>query len=452
MTEVHPTKHDPTRHALTEDRASPVRAAWRRRLGLYAVAVAGTGVGAASAALVGAPEVAVLSAVVGVGVGAALVREATRPVAALAVAIEAAGEGGTIPGTTSGVGRDLSDLLTATLAAADRGREERDARLGALEALVRHADVALLAYDAGGRVLEMNLSARQLLETGYLGRLDNLPDDLAPLRSVLERLAPGEHHLVEGARGGVRFAIAVRGTAYVVAGRPVTAAALVDVRPDLEDREAEAWATLTRVLTHEIANSAGPIASLAETATRRLGRGDTDGAADALATVGRRADGLVRFVEAYRAVARVPNPDRSPVALGKLLRDVAALLLTDRDGVTSSVVVEPPDLVAYADGALVEQAVINLVRNALQAVEGREDARVEVSARPGPRGRSLITVVDNGPGIAPEALGRVFVPFYTTREDGSGIGLALCRQIARVHGGRVDVASEPGRTAMTLIL
>ena len=447
MTEVRPAEH-----GLTQNRASPVRASWRRRLGLYAAAVAGAGAGVAVAALIGAPEVAVLSAVVGVGIGAALVREATRPVAALAVAIEAAGEGGTIPGTTSGVGRDLSDRLAGALAAADRGREERDARLGALEALVRHADVALLAYDAGGRVLEMNLSARQLLGTGHLGRLADLPGDLGALRSVLERLSPGEHHLVEGSRAGIRYAIAVRGTAYVVAGRPVTAAALVDVRPDLEDREAEAWATLTRVLTHEIANSAGPIASLAETAARRLGRGDTDGAADALATVGRRADGLVRFVEAYRAVARVPTPDRAPIAFGELLHDVASLLLTGRGDVSSSVVVEPPDLVGYADPALVEQAVINLVRNALQAVEGRGDARVELSARPGPRGRSLLTVTDNGPGIPPEALGRVFVPFYTTHEGGSGIGLALCRQIARVHGGRIDVASEPGRTALTLVL
>ena len=439
---------------MRADRRPSVRAAWRRRLALYALGLAGSGAGASAALLLGAPEVGALLVAVGAGLTVVLVHEAARPVEALAVSIEAARSVSPpdVPGAESGVGRHLSDRLAATLVAVGEAREDRDVRLVALEALVRHANVALLTYDAGGLVLEMNLSARRLLGTGHLGRLGDLPDDLLPLRSVLERLAPGEQHLVEGVRDGNRYAFSVRGAAYVVARRPVTAAALIDVRPDLEDREAEAWASLTRVLTHEIANSAGPIASLAETAARRVERGDTGGAAAALATVGRRADGLVRFVEGYRAVARVPTPSRAPVDVGALVRDVADLLLPSRNDVGHSVTVEPPNLVAHLDASLIEQALVNLVRNALQAVEGRADARVEVAARVGPQGQTLLSVTDNGPGIPTEALGRVFVPFYTTREDGSGIGLALCRQIARVHGGRMDAASEPGRTTLTLTL
>lgn len=401
------------------------------------------------------PELAALSAVVGVGLGAALLSEAVRPVGALANAVEAARDGSTtpdVPGPSSGVGHGLTLSLRDALAAAERGREGRDSRLSALEALVRHADVALIAYDVSGRVLEMNRAAQQLLGAGRLRRLSDLPGAFAPLLAVLERLGPGDRHLVEGVRNGVRYEVAVRGTAYVIAGRPVTAAALVDVRPNLEDREAEAWSQLTRVLTHEIANSAGPISSLTDTAARRLERGDRAGALEALLTVGRRADGLVRFVEAYRAVARVPVPALAPLSLGTVAEDVVQLLLAPQHDVAYTVTVEPRDLTAHADAALIEQALINLVRNAMQAVEGRIGARVDVRAEVEPRGRPVVVVVDNGPGIPPEALGRVFLPFYTTHEGGSGIGLALCRQIARVHGGRVDVASEPGRTAFTLVL
>ncbi len=422
---------------------------------LLTLGVAVAGAGAAGAACFGAPEIAVLSAVLALVLGAALNREAARPVTALAVSIESARSGTASPdtaGAASGVGQDLAAQLGEALAAAGLAGAARDARLNALEALVRHAEVALLAYDGTGRIMEMNLAARQLFKSGHLARLSDIPDDFAPLIPVLERLGAGEQHLVEGVRGGSRYEIAVRGTSYVVAGHAVTAAALVDVHRDLEDREADAWASLTRVLTHEIANSAVPISSLSETAASRIARGDTEGAVAAVETIGRRAAGLVRFVEAYRAVARVPTPTLRSVDVGVLVREVCDLLLSSRRDVRNRVVVEPDPLVAFVDADLVEQALINLVRNALQALECQPDAVVEILAGLDAQGRLLISVADNGPGIPSEALSRVFVPFYTTREDGSGIGLALCRQIARVHGGRVDVSSEPGRTVLTLVL
>lgn len=441
--------------AASPRRADTHRARWHRRLVGLGGAVGGAGATAAGAALLGAPEVAALAVVVGIAAGAALVRTATRPITALAASIEAAREGGVtpdVPEASSGVGRDLARALGEALSAAEQGRQDRDARLSALEALVRHADVALLAYDADGRVLHMNLSARQLLGTGHLSHLGDLPADFGALADILATLAPGDHRLVEGDRAGVPYAITVRGTAYAVGGRRVTAAALVNVRVDLEAREAEAWATLTRVLTHEIANSAGPIASLAETAARRLDRGDPAGTRDALATIQRRSDALVRFIESYRAVARVPAPVLAPVNLGALTQDVATLFLAGRAEIRHEVSADPPDLVAHVDAGLVEQALINLVRNALQAVEGQADARIEIAARVGDRSRVHLSVTDNGPGIPAEALSRVFVPFFTTRDEGSGVGLALCQQIARVHGGRIEVASRPGCTTLTLVL
>lgn len=429
-------------------------------MSLLTLGVATAGAGAAAAACLGAPEIAVLSAVLAFVLGAALSREAGRPVSALAASIESARSGTAapdVPGAASGVSRDLVVQLGEALAAAGIAGAARDERLNALEALVRHAEVALLAYDGSGRIMEMNLAARQLLRSGHLARLADLSDDLSPLVSVLERIGAGEQHLVEGVRDGTRYEIAVRGTSYVVAGRAVTAAALVDVHRDLEDRESDAWTSLTRVLTHEIANSAVPISSLSETAASRISRGDTAGAVAAVATIGRRAAGLVRFVEAYRAVARVPTPTLAPVRVGVLVREVCDLLLTSRSDIQQTVTVEPEDLIAFVDADLIEQALINLLRNAIQALaEPRTtrhvDDRIDIQASVDHRGRLRLSVVDNGPGIPPEALSRIFLPFYTTHEDGSGIGLALCRQIARVHGGYVDVVSESGRTSLTLVI
>lgn len=424
-------------------------------MSLLTLGVASASAGAAAAACFGAPEIAVLAVVCALGLGAALSREAARPVAALTTSIESARSGTAapdVPGAMSGVGRDLALQLGESLAAAGVAGAARDARLNALEALVRHAEVALLAYDGAGRIVEMNLAARQLLRSGHLARLSDLPENLAPLVPVLEGLGAGEQHLVEGVRDGTRYEIAVRGTSYVVAGRAMTAAALVDVHRDLEDREADAWANLTRVLTHEIANSAVPISSLSETAASRIAKGDTSGAVTAIETIGRRAAGLVRFVEAYRAVARVPTPTLASVDVGALVREVCELLLAGHRDVRHRVEVEPEPLVAFVDADLVEQALINLVRNALQALAGQADALVEILAGLDSHGRLHVSVVDNGPGILPEALSNIFVPFYTTREEGSGIGLALCRQIARVHGGRVAVSSAPGRTVLTLVL
>lgn len=449
-----------TDQRLARTRSVYVRRAWQRWLSVLTLGVAAAGAGAAAAACLGAPEVAVLAAVLALVLGAALSREARRPVAALAVSIESARSGTAapdVPGAASGVGRDLVVQLGETLAAAGVAGAARDERLNALEALVRHAEVALIAYDSSGQIVEMNLAARQLLGSGYLVRLTNLPDDLVPLMSVLEGLSPGERHLVRGVRGGARYEIAVRGTSYVVAGHTITAAALVDVHRDLEDRESEAWASLTRVLTHEIANSVVPISSLSETAASRISKGDTVGAVAAVKTIGRRAAGLVRFVESYRAVARVPTPTRAPVRVGVLVREVCDLLLTSRSDIQHTVTVEPEDLVAFIDADLIEQALINLLRNAIQALAesitiGHFDARIDIQADVDHRGRFRLSVADNGPGIPPEALNHIFLPFYTTREDGSGIGLALCRQIARVHGGYVDVVSKSGRTSLTLVI
>ena len=237
---------------------------------------------------------------------------------------------------------------------------------------------------------------------------------------------------------------------------PYTLVSLQDIGAELEEQEMEAWQRLTRVLTHEIGNSVAPIASLAGTANGllRSGTPSPEDAADvreALATIERRSQGLMRFVEAYRSLTRVPKPTFALFPVRDLFGDAQTLLRTSfrTAGVALEADVEPAGLELVADRALIEQVVLNLLLNALQAIDGR-GGRVVLRASVGPAGRPVVEVEDDGPGIPAEALGRVFVPFYTTKAAGSGIGLSLSRQVLRLHGGRLLVRSRPGSTVFTL--
>ena len=211
------------------------------------------------------------------------------------------------------------------------------------------------------------------------------------------------------------------------------------------------------MLTHEIMNSITPIASLAATADGMLKEGDLDGetAGDirtAVGTIQRRSEGLLQFVETYRGLTRVPAPSFEVVPVAGLFARVEQLLRPQfaESGVELHTRVDPPGLELTADPGQVEQVLINLLSNAREATEGGAGARVDLSAHLA-RGKVVVEVADNGPGIVEEALGKLFIPFFTTRQNGSGIGLSLCRQIMRLHRGSISVRSQPGvRTVFSL--
>jgi signal transduction histidine kinase len=241
---------------------------------------------------------------------------------------------------------------------------------------------------------------------------------------------------------------------------------LQNIRGELEETEIEAWRKLIRVLTHEIMNSITPISSLASTvndlvrrppsATEGTGSSEPETRIDviqALETIQKRSEGLLHFVDAYRNLTLIPRPKFRLIRLDELLGRVRRLMDASirEHGIGFEIRVEPETLEIAADPELLEQVLINLLVNARQAVEGRPGARIAVTARLDARGRVLIQVTDNGPGIAPENLEQIFVPFFSTKENGSGIGLSLSRQIMRLHDGTISVHSKPGEdTVFTL--
>ena len=323
------------------------------------------------------------------------------------------------------------------------GEDLRAQRLGALEAtallrrVMEEIDVAVFAFDGSRTLRLVNRAGAALLgrpREQLLGR-DAAELGLAPCFTAD---APGAVDLeLAGARG--RWEVR-RGT-FRQEGRPHELLVLADVSRTLSREERQAWQRLIRVLGHELNNSLAPIKSLAQSLAELVRRDPPPpewrkDLESGLGVIGSRAESLSRLMAAYARLARLPVPRVEPLLVSEWVRRVAAL------ETRRAVVVGPgPDVTIDADGAQLDQLLINLVRNAVDATL-ESDAEVEVTW--GTRnGRLEVYVRDGGPGLADT--GNLFVPFFTTKPAGSGIGLVLSRQIAEAHGGTLTLANRIDR-------
>ena len=347
---------------------------------------------------------------------------------------------------------ELHDAFEEVTEEFRRLRAEREEQVQYLEQIVQHLGVALIAYRDDGSVELMNGVARRLLRTGPIRNVDALERVSPELVDALVRLEAGEELMIETDVEDRSLQLDVKVSRFQLRGEAHALASIQDLRNELEEKEMEAWQELTSVLTHEIMNSVAPISSLASTAQRRL-QSSGDGAADgsvedvreAIETIEQRSKGLMNFVDAYRSFTDIPSPTFEILEAQDVLDNVRRLLSTqiDQEYLSLDVHVTPPGLTLTADPDLIDQALINLALNAVQAVEGQVDARIELRAYVDPQSRPVIQVRDNGPGIPGDVQEKIFVPFFTTKDDGSGIGLSLTRQIMRLHNGTISVRSTP---------
>ncbi len=341
----------------------------------------------------------------------------------------------------------------------DRTETERHATY--LEALVQHVPVAVLALDDGGGIDLYNHAARRLFGAGAPRKLRDFSAFGTDFPRRIHALVPGRSELIEVTREGAQLQLNALATEVTIGARVYKIVSLQDIHGELEAREIEAWQNLIRVLTHEIMNSATPISSLATTAAELLAearahpgqRDAIDDAHDAVTTIAQRTDALVRFVESYRRLTKVPKPAVAAIPAAELLDRVVQLMhpeLASR-GIALVQRVAPRNLLLEVDAGLLEQVLINLLRNAIDALDGAAAPEIGLTAEIDAGGRAVIVVEDNGRGMDEHVRANVFVPFFTTKRHGTGIGLALVRQIMRSHRGSVGVQSAPGRgTAVRL--
>ncbi len=354
--------------------------------------------------------------------------------------------------------QELSDAFNKVLSQFQHIRSEKEEQYQAVQTILQHVGIGLLSFDQHGAIDFINPAARKLLNIPHLRFIRDLerhvPSGKA-LAAQLSAMQAGEKALVKLVVDDELLQIVVASTKFRMSGREFTLVSLQNIVSELEEKEMEAWQMLIRVLTHEIMNSIAPISSLSDTINSLLSQDasalqQTETVTDirsAAQTIHKRSIGLMRFVENYRNLTRVPKPDFKLFVIAELFATIHEFLRPrlEAASVTLVVDVQPPTLELTADEKLLEQTLINLVINAIHALEGKRNhsPTIRLTARLNERGRVVMYVADNGAGIVPSALEKIFIPFFTTKPDGSGIGLSLARQIMRLHGGSITAQSQP---------
>ena len=367
------------------------------------------------------------------------------------------------------LGSDFEELGEAFGTIVERFKSNRTAaeeQYRYLRALVEHVPVALLSIHKDGKVELLNNAARRLLGVSHVKGTDDLASFGAAFQRDISQAVPGRRKLTKINVDGVDQHLIMSSTQITVSSGIQNLLALQNIQTELDATELAAWQELVRVITHEIMNSITPVASLAKTVADLVDDviGDTDEAAlqeemrdvkDAVQVLAQRSEGLMHFVQSYRQLTQAPPPKMKRVSLREIFSRLEKLMRAEwkDSGVEFTVDVSPPGLEIAGDAELLDQALINLLRNGADAVEGQKDARVWLLARFSDRGRTIIEVADNGTGVNPDLADRIFVPFFTTKKEGSGIGLSLVRQVAQIHGGAVSLSSrEGGGSRFSLVL
>ena len=357
---------------------------------------------------------------------------------------------------------ELGDSFTDILDRMYDQRSTLETDVRRLNALIDHIPIPLMTVHGDDSITLQNNAARRLFGAAHVTQLNDLRQFGGSFFVAVSEAVPGNRELVTFDVEGVEYKLTLATSENIVAGESRRLVSLQDIQSELNITQAEAWQDLVRVLTHEIMNSITPVTSLAATASdvvddvvNKAGpdselHEDLVDLRDAVHTVARRSDSLMQFVYSYRQITRLAPPEKKRVHVGDLLESVARLAEAEWPGCKSFLIksVEPAELDVYADRDLLEPVVMNLVRNALQATQNMDDAHIDLGGRLGRRGNIVIEIADNGPGIPDENIRKIFVPFFTTKEDGSGVGLALARQVMTAHGGFVRVAQNEGGGAV----
>ena len=333
---------------------------------------------------------------------------------------------------------------------------EKETQYQYLQKILELVNTGILSYEhKSGEIGWMNEAFKNMLGVPYLKTINSLERRDLNLYQEILNLRPGDSKVVSLTKDKHVFKTLLAATAFQTDGRVYKLVAFQDVNEALDETEAKAWQKLLSVMTHEIMNSVAPISSLAETMLHRLQESAKllEGQAGALedlelgiGTIRRRSEGLLKFAETYRNLNKITTLNLKKIFARDLFENLHHLMLPtlEQKNIEMDILLMDPDLALEADTNLIEQVLINLVVNAIEAVKDTSEPVITLSAYAGSHGRPVIKVADNGMGMSPEVMDNIFIPFFSTKKTGSGIGLSLCKQILLLHKGNIQVQSAEG--------
>ena len=339
-------------------------------------------------------------------------------------------------------------------------RADNEAQHQYLKTIVQHIGIGIITFDSDGEVQIMNNAAKKLLDMKMIKNIRQISRHHESLTESFLDLKTGGRDLVKITKNDDEVQLAVYAIELSLREKAFKLISIQNIQSELEEKEMEAWQNLIRVLTHEIMNSVTPISSLAAmmesdlsefvekgTALDKIKEDTIEDFYLSVKTIHNRSESLIKFVSDFRNMTRIKLPSLENYQVKDLISHVLLLLKPDVDEHSISVNVSiKPELSINIDKEQIEQVVINVVKNAIQALaSGEKDQKsLTITAMPYPTGGAFISIADNGTGIEEEALKKIFIPFFTTKKNGSGIGLSLSKQIMRNHGGNISAKSQIG--------
>ena len=333
---------------------------------------------------------------------------------------------------------------------------EKETQFQYLQKILELVNTGILSYEhKSGEIGWMNESFKNMLGVPYLKTINSLERRDANLYKEILNIRPGENKIVSLTKDKNVYKALMAATAFQTDGKVYKLVAFQDVNEALDETEAKAWQRLLSVMTHEIMNSVAPISSLAETMLHRLRESarlldDQPGALEDLelgiGTIRKRSEGLLKFAETYRNLNKITTLTVKRIYARDLFETMHVLMepTLAQKNIEMDIMLSDTDLALEVDTNLIEQVLINLVVNAIDAVKERPEPMITLSASTQGNGKPLLKVSDNGMGMSPEIMDNIFIPFFSTKKTGSGIGLSLCKQILLLHKGNIQVQSVEG--------
>lgn len=334
--------------------------------------------------------------------------------------------------------------------------KEKETQYQYLQKILELVDTGILSYKiTTGEVVWMNESLKRMLQLPYLKTISSLARRDEELHKNILELKPGETKIATAHLEKSSFKILLSATAFQTDGEKYKLIAFQNVDEALDETESKAWQKLLSVMTHEIMNSIAPISSLADTLKSRLLQSMPDlnnesGSVDDLElgidTIKRRSEGLLKFAETYRNLNKITTPNLKKIYVRDLFESINQLMqpTLDQKNIDLQIVLKDTGIMLEADTNLIEQVLINLVVNCIEAVKDRSIAKIILSAYRDSNNKMVISVADNGTGMSAEIIDKIFIPFFSTKKNGSGIGLSLSKQIMMLHKGNIQIHSVEG--------
>ncbi|MEE4196696.1 MAG: ATP-binding protein [Bacteroidales bacterium] len=329
---------------------------------------------------------------------------------------------------------------------------------------IKHLGIGILGFTDEGKIEICNKAALELLNRPHIMTIDDLEKTRTGLAATCKNIRPGATRLVKVSINNETLQLSFKAANFKIKEKNIQLLSIQNIKTEIDQSEVEAWQKLIRVLTHEIMNSVSPIKLLSGSLVKMFYQGNQIKSADeldkttlenavlGLKTIRKRSAGLSDFVETYKSLTQIPKPKFSTILVSESLKHIQTLFEDEfkQKEIDFIVSIYPYDLILMADEKLIEQVLINLIKNAIEVLENIKKPKITIEASQ-VNGSVELKIKDNGAGIPAEMMDQIFIPFFTSKEKGSGIGLSLSRQIMHLHGGTVSVKSIPGvETVFTL--